>query len=196
MSSATSSALQFRPAETRDQLHPWIRALEVFGIPFLCYAIDGRRIHTSLGARELLQNSSVALAVERQAEQAIVKELGWTHPQPQIGQFALVREVTNCAAAIVLAVHLIRPAANDVSAVLVFRPYVAERMSEAQTPGLTRRQGEIARLVAAGLPTKEIAQRLGISSHTTRHHTERVFAKLCVRSRAGLAALLATRSTP
>ena len=38
-------------------------------------------------------------------------------------------------------------------------------------------------LVAVGFPTKRIAVALGISCHTTRRHTERVFAKLGVHDR-------------
>jgi len=55
---------------------------------------------------------------------------------------------------------------------------------------LTRREVDVARLVGAGLRTAEIADQLGISLHTARRHSERVFAKLGVRSRAAVAARL------
>lgn len=53
--------------------------------------------------------------------------------------------------------------------------------------GLTQREREVATLVADGRATKEIAARLGISFHTARHHTERVFHKLGVRARVEVA---------
>ena len=38
----------------------------------------------------------------------------------------------------------------------------------------------------AGMKPREIADRLNISEHTARHHTERVLGKLGVRSRAAI----------
>jgi DNA-binding CsgD family transcriptional regulator len=54
---------------------------------------------------------------------------------------------------------------------------------------LTVRERQIARLITMGESAKRIAARLGISEHTVRHHTERVFTKLGVRSRAAVAAI-------
>jgi DNA-binding CsgD family transcriptional regulator len=50
--------------------------------------------------------------------------------------------------------------------------------------GLTPQERRIGRLIAAGRSNAEIAAELGISPHTARRHTERLFAKLAVRSRA------------
>jgi DNA-binding CsgD family transcriptional regulator len=49
---------------------------------------------------------------------------------------------------------------------------------------LTRRELQVASLLAEGRSTKEIAATLEISPHTARHHTEHVFEKLGVRSRS------------
>lgn len=56
--------------------------------------------------------------------------------------------------------------------------------------GLTPRQAAVARLLAEGRSNAEVAERLGISPHTARHHTESVLLKLGVRSRAEVAARL------
>jgi DNA-binding CsgD family transcriptional regulator len=56
--------------------------------------------------------------------------------------------------------------------------------------GLTAREVEVARLLAQGLANSAVAQRLGISPHTARHHTQRVLVKLGVHSRAAAAARL------
>lgn len=53
--------------------------------------------------------------------------------------------------------------------------------------GLTRREAEVALLLAAGLPNAAIADRLFISPHTARRHTENVLAKLDLTSRKALA---------
>ena len=50
--------------------------------------------------------------------------------------------------------------------------------------GLTIRELEIARRLASGESTKELAQSCGISLHTARHHTEKIFQKLGVRTRS------------
>lgn len=52
---------------------------------------------------------------------------------------------------------------------------------------LTQRERQIAGLVATGKASPLIAASLGISVHTVRRHTERVFMKLGVSSRAELA---------
>jgi DNA-binding CsgD family transcriptional regulator len=52
--------------------------------------------------------------------------------------------------------------------------------------GLTLREIEVTRLLLRGESNREIADRLSISEHTARHHTERVLDKLGVRSRAAI----------
>jgi DNA-binding CsgD family transcriptional regulator len=56
--------------------------------------------------------------------------------------------------------------------------------------GLTEREGEIVRLLVAGMSIEAIAEALWISRHTVRDHVKAVFAKLEVRSRPELTALL------
>jgi len=53
--------------------------------------------------------------------------------------------------------------------------------------GLTRRQWDVAQLLAQGLSNAQIANTLGISPHTARRHTERVLRKLALNSRAQVA---------
>ena len=49
--------------------------------------------------------------------------------------------------------------------------------------GLTKNEVRVAKLIAEDLSNDEIADRLCISPHTARHHTERILSKLGVRSR-------------
>jgi DNA-binding CsgD family transcriptional regulator len=55
---------------------------------------------------------------------------------------------------------------------------------------LTPRELEVARSIALGASSREIASALGISVHTARRHTERVFDKLGVKTRASVGAVL------
>ena len=55
---------------------------------------------------------------------------------------------------------------------------------------LTPQQLEIARLAAAGLSNKQIAERLFLSSRTVASHLYRMFPKLGITSRVALGAVL------
>jgi DNA-binding NarL/FixJ family response regulator len=62
-----------------------------------------------------------------------------------------------------------------VAAELTLRPQAAH--------GLTARELEVLRLVAAGSSNRQIAQQLVISEHTVARHLQNIFAKLDVSSR-------------
>jgi ATP/maltotriose-dependent transcriptional regulator MalT len=74
----------------------------------------------------------------------------------------------------------------------------------AATPGLvadlapvplTRREREVAILAAAGLPAREIGERLYVSRRTVESHLARIYGKLGISSRSELAALLSDSPT-
>jgi DNA-binding CsgD family transcriptional regulator len=56
--------------------------------------------------------------------------------------------------------------------------------------GFTRREAEVALLLAGGSPNAAIAQALRISEHTARHHTRHVLLKLGLHSRARAGAIV------
>ena len=68
-----------------------------------------------------------------------------------------------------------------------------ERRASA-TDRLTRRERETLRLVAAGLPGKQIATRLGISLKTVEQYKTRIYAKLGVPNQAAAVSLMSTAS--
>jgi len=53
--------------------------------------------------------------------------------------------------------------------------------------GLTRREAQIARLLARRATNREIADQLDVSPHTVRHHVESIFRKLGIHSRRAIA---------
>jgi DNA-binding CsgD family transcriptional regulator len=61
---------------------------------------------------------------------------------------------------------------------------------------LSRREAEIAHAIVSGRTTPQIADALGISLHTARRHSERVFAKLGVHSRVELTRRLLGHGPP
>jgi predicted ATPase/DNA-binding NarL/FixJ family response regulator len=61
---------------------------------------------------------------------------------------------------------------------------------------LTRREMEVAELVAAGLTNREIAARMTVAQRTAEGHVERILAKLGFTSRAQIAAWVASHRPP
>lgn len=62
-------------------------------------------------------------------------------------------------------------------------------------PRLSRREAEVARLVAEGLTSREIAQRLFISERTAEGHVDQIRNKLGFRSRSQIAAWVAAHNS-
>jgi DNA-binding CsgD family transcriptional regulator len=60
--------------------------------------------------------------------------------------------------------------------------------------GLTEQQRRVARLAAAGLTSREIADRLFVSPRTVTTHLSRIYARVAAGSRAGLARMLADQA--
>ena len=68
------------------------------------------------------------------------------------------------------------------------KPDLSTNSSIAQI--LTRRELQVALLIAEGMADKQIARRLGISCHTVREHLRRACAKLNTSKRSALVAML------
>jgi DNA-binding CsgD family transcriptional regulator len=66
-------------------------------------------------------------------------------------------------------------------------PASADAPAAPSADGLTQREREVALLVADGLRSREVAERLGIASQTVKSHLKTIFDKLGVRNRVELA---------
>jgi HD-GYP domain-containing protein (c-di-GMP phosphodiesterase class II)/DNA-binding CsgD family transcriptional regulator len=77
--------------------------------------------------------------------------------------------------------------AQCVAAVLEAAGLSSPRRRRPGPMGLSEREVEVARLVAAGLSNPQIARRLVISRRTAEHHVQHVYAKIGVSTRAGMA---------
>jgi DNA-binding NarL/FixJ family response regulator len=81
----------------------------------------------------------------------------------------------------------------------VLEPRVASKLvAEVKAPkrsalGLSEREREVLRLVAEGLPTKQIAVSLSISQRTVKFHVNSIFHKLGAENRAQAVALAVQR---
>lgn len=64
-------------------------------------------------------------------------------------------------------------------------------------PLLTKREEQITRLAAEGLPNLEISSKLGVSAHTVKNHLFRIYEKLGISSRVELVLYaLSSRDAP
>jgi DNA-binding CsgD family transcriptional regulator len=80
-------------------------------------------------------------------------------------------------------------AASNIFERLGARPELARMRARASdSSGLSRRELEVLRLVAAGKSNRDIAAALVISEHTVARHVQNIFAKVGVSSRAGATA--------
>ena len=70
------------------------------------------------------------------------------------------------------------------------------RSTDSELLDLTPRQVAVARLLASGLPNKEIGEQLRISTHTVRRHLEAVYRRLKVRNRAAAITALQSVALP
>jgi DNA-binding CsgD family transcriptional regulator len=106
-----------------------------------------------------------------------------------------VREVVSQSWSFRLEGHRLQTATETTGPILlVFVEALPEQLPEDAELhsrfGLTRKEARVARLIAEDLTNDEVAAQLSISPHTARHHTERVLAKLGVRSRLRVRAAL------
>ena len=166
---------------------PGISVLDSYGVAFMVLTEDGSRVHMSPSAAEVLvppdrdhfwqHLRSVLEGVRSQASAGPARAL------PSWGPIALRHCVTRANSEVLRVVTFYPRRGASVGAAI--RNVISLRGLP-----LTTRELEIARLIAAGESTKRVAAVLGISCHTARHHTERIFSKLGVKSRAAAAAIV------
>ena len=71
-----------------------------------------------------------------------------------------------------------------------------KRSSADGSPDLTRREMEVATLVARGLTNHQIASELVLSEHTVHHHVTNILKKLNLSSRQQVASRLPDQQEP
>ena len=76
---------------------------------------------------------------------------------------------------------------DAVNAVLAAAGHEARKRSGTGPAGLTDREVEVLGLLALGLTTRQVAQRLVISPKTADHHVQHIYTKIGVSTRGGAA---------
>jgi DNA-binding CsgD family transcriptional regulator len=194
-----------RLSEHRAQLE---RVLDVTRDGLALFDADGRPLHRNPALEKTLQGDPererLVHALSMAALHAAAFGGGATGKARiasslQAAAAPLYRELCTAAGRYRLAVTRLGPIAGSLGssgAPLILVSLVdADRKAPADAElrarfGLTKREVEVARLLASGLRTRPLATALGISAHTARRHTERILRKLGLESRAGVAEAL------
>jgi len=64
------------------------------------------------------------------------------------------------------------------------------------TPSLSRRERQVAQLIAEGLSNREVSQQLGLSEHTVKNYVFRLFEKLQISTRVELVRFVLSQDKP
>ncbi|HET9683122.1 MAG TPA: helix-turn-helix transcriptional regulator [Gemmatimonadaceae bacterium] len=188
-------------AERQRTIHrALVDSVEVAGDGFWLLTAGGRELHRNAALDRVLSHdpdrAAIMAAARRLAPVIGSLHAGTSHPRrgsavdgPPLTSTLSTRRGVYTLRAGAVPPGLGLPA--DATLVLVRPPATVLGVEELHERfGLSRREAEVAILLAGRRTTTEIARQLGISPHTVRRHVERVLAALNVRSRTDVAAAL------
>jgi DNA-binding NarL/FixJ family response regulator len=115
------------------------------------------------------------------AERTIPARSWGAAPRGFLTSDATAEELATAVQAVAHGLTVIEPAL--MSSLLSARPSAQHEVGPGGDEPLTAREIEVLHLLAAGLPNKTIALRLGISEHTAKFHVSSVLGKLGAASR-------------
>lgn len=184
-----------------DRFHAHRAALEAVDEPLAAFNADGIEAHRNGSLARLLAADPEAPHIEAAlaAFARRVRPLAYRRRTDTLAPTLPSAEVRTGRAVYALRAALLPPGAvgeSEAFLVAVEARGVALALPSPEAvrerTGLTRREAEVAVLVAEGLMNEAIAERLFVSPHTVRHHVEAVMAKLELtgRGRAAVAARL------
>jgi DNA-binding CsgD family transcriptional regulator len=192
--SAVAQTVSSRVLGRDEALGPFARAvavLDAFELPYVIVALDGTSLRASPALAETLGDAAPEFWMR--VTELIPSQLPLgTHRRGEPNS----RKIPVCRGRLAVSVHSLWGAHGVIALVLVHPGAAAETMTTASAAGLTDREARVAHLLATGMAIKEIGAALGISAHTARHHTERIYTKLGVRNRVAVAAAMGVGVVP
>ena len=177
-----------------------VGSVEVAGDGFWLLTADGRELHRNAALGRVLSRDPDRTAIVAAARR-LARVIGSLHAStshPRRGSAVdgppLTTTMSTRRGVYTLRAGAVPPGLGlpaGAALVLVRPPATALGVDELHERfGVSRREAEVAILLAERRTTGEIARQLGISPHTVRRHVERVLAALNVRSRVDVAAAL------
>lgn len=182
------------PDSNTGHAQAMVDTLEAFDVPFIWYEESSRVARVSKSAQAVLAQALDPHRALVEITQAVAAAL--TRPFDAAAAprgFQSLGELPSLRGIGTVSLHRPPAPVPGVAAVVVLS-VGARDSGEFMSRLLTRRELEVARLVATGAANKEVAARLGISTHTARHHTERVYRKLSIKSRVSLVRMVTERA--
>jgi DNA-binding CsgD family transcriptional regulator len=186
-------------ALSRFDLHR--HTLDAVSEPLAAFDADGRLLHQNPALTRLLDADAERDRIEvelrvlarrlRMLAFPMRHEVGGTAGPPTAS-----REVATARGSYALRGLLLPPGGGGfgeavlITVTLDAPPSLPDAEAIRARHGLTKREAEVALLLAGGLSNAEIAERLFVSPHTARHHVENVLGKLQLSSRAAVGARL------
>jgi len=119
-----------------------------------------------------------------------------TRPHRQAAVEQLVQPMWTASPLTVTLTTLDMPNDPEPTCVVRLLPRSGTSFTQAAAAGLSDRESVVALCLVDGMSNKEIAQRLSISPHTARRHTESILRKLGISTRAGVRRALEMRTLP
>ncbi len=179
-------SIAVKPAADVETWHPDLEILVRYDLPFICFDQDGSAVHISRTATSLLARHRHVDAIfeslrDAASELLLEAESASGGPKLRAG-----RRITDPGDSSVWSVHVVRTRHEWPIAVAVCDGARTVHAETQLRERLTRRELEVASMVVDGAPAKNVALALSITVHTARRHTEQVFRKLGVHSRAEL----------
>lgn len=179
-------SLTVKTAADVESWHPDLAMLVRYDLPFICFDREGSAVHISREATLLLARHRHVDAMFESIRKAAADQLELFHTELISGTPRGGVRISDPGDGASWSIHAVRTRHDWPIAVAVCD---GARTSHSESPlreRLTRRELEVASLVADGAPAKNVAAALSITVHTARRHTEQVFRKLGVHSRAEL----------
>jgi DNA-binding CsgD family transcriptional regulator/PAS domain-containing protein len=178
-----------------NRLHVFRNSLDAIDDAVMVLQADGRRLHMSPALVALLDRDPERETIELELRRVGSRirtvlfprrgETGTSSTASPLGQARTSRGRYGFRAS-----RLPSGVFGDDAYLVTVRPEFQELPSEDALRdrfGLTRREAEVALLLAEGLTNEQISERLFISPHTAKRHTEQVLAKMEMPSRKGIA---------
>lgn len=159
----------------------------------------GRIHHENQPFRELITRNGDLEAIRSEARQLARTAAGAPPPRkgatgdagPAPGR---VSEFSARGTSYRLRASLLRPTESDSSAAALVSLEVVSGVAVPEhvrvKHRLTPREVQVVELLAEGHSNRRVAEELGVSTHTARHHTGRVLSKLQARGRAEVGAMV------
>ena len=173
-------------------------ALDAISEPIAAFDADGRLLHQNPALTRLLDADPERdrIDVELRVLARRLRALAFPLRHEKADVPTVSREVATGRGCYTLRGVLLPPSGGGfgeavlVSVVLEARLALPSAEDVRARHGLTKREAEVALLLAEGLSNADLAERLYVSPHTVRHHVESVLGKLGLTSRAAVAARL------